>query len=146
MGTNLVDNDEESTIRKDRPDEDVGKDPRDQAVGVVYHDGTVPVDGHECPREGPRHGGRVDEAGVGVVAEVQGREVEEVQDQEQLGPCEVAADKEHDEGEMKEVVGDKVTADGAGGVDGIDITREEVANVADLEDENGEPGGQIVSV
>jgi hypothetical protein len=50
----------------------------------------------------------VDEARVGVVAEVERREVGEVEQQHDLGPDEVRAHEEHDEGEVQQVVDDEV--------------------------------------
>jgi len=138
--TNLVHDDEEGAVREEGPDKDVGEDARDQAVRVVHHDGAVPVDGDERPGQGSRHGRGMDEARVGVVAEVEGREVDEVEDEEDLGPDEVLVDEEPDEAEVEEVVDDEMAAHGAGGVDRVDVAGEEVADVAGLEDEDGEPG------
>lgn len=73
-----------------------------------HHDGAVPVNGDKRPGERARHGGQVDEARVRVVAEVEGREVGKVEDQQDLGPDKVRAHKEHDEAEVEEVVGDEV--------------------------------------
>lgn len=138
-GVILVDDDEESTVGKDRPDEDVGEDPSNQTRWVVDHDGAVPVDGHKRPGKGSRHGRRVDEPGVGVVAEVEGREVGEVEKQENLGPSEVVGNEEQDKAEVEEVVDDEVASHGTRGVDGLDIARKEVADIADLEDKDSEP-------
>jgi hypothetical protein len=41
---------------------------------------------------------------------------------------------------VEEVVDDEVASHGAGGVDGVDIAGEEVADVAELKDEDGQPG------
>jgi len=42
----------------------------------------------------------MDGAGVLVVAEVQRRQVEEVDDEDQLGPAEVGTHEEHDKGKV----------------------------------------------
>lgn len=42
------------------------------------------------------------------MTEVQARQVKEVNDQDDLSPDEMAADKEHDEGELEKVVEDEV--------------------------------------
>lgn len=137
--THLIHNDEEDSIDEDGPDEDVGKDAGDERGRVGHHDGSVPVDGDKGPGEGARDGRGVDEARVGIVAEVEGGQVEEVDNENDLGPGKVGADKEHDEGEVEEVVEDEVAADGAGRVDVVGVAREEVANVAGLEDEQDDP-------
>lgn len=105
-----------------------------------HSDGTIPVDGHEGPCQGSRDNRGVDEAGVGVVAEGEGGKVEEVDDQDDLGPGEMATGKEHDEGKVEEVVEDKVRAHGGSGVDLFDVAGEEVQNIADLQDEQDNAG------
>jgi hypothetical protein len=42
------------------------------------------------------------------VAEVERGQVEEVDDQDELGPYEVGSDEEHDEAEVEEIVRDEV--------------------------------------
>jgi hypothetical protein len=74
------------------------------------------------------------------VAEVQRRQVEEVDDQEQLGPDEVGAHEEHDEAEVEEVVGNEVAADVRGGLDIVGVGGEELKDVAGLEEEEDDPG------
>ena len=86
----------------------------------------------------------MDEAWGGWVAEVQARQVEEVDDQDDLGPDEVAADEEHDEGELKEVVEDEVGSNRGGGVDVVSVGGEEVPDIADLEDEQEDPKELLV--
>lgn len=66
----------------------------------MHHDGAVPVDGHKSPGQRARHGRGMDGAGVLVVAEVQRRQVEEVDDEDQLGPAEVGTHEEHDKGKV----------------------------------------------
>lgn len=141
--THLVGNNKEAAVGQDGPDENVAKDPGDQVVRVVDHHGAVPVEGDEGPGQGPRDDGGVDEARRCVVAEVQGRQIEEVDDEHDLGPDEVRADKEHDEGKVEEVVDDEVAADAGGVVNGFGGAREEVRDVAELEDEEDDPGGAL---
>lgn len=69
--THLVDHDEEGAVSKNGPDEDVAKDAGNERVRMRYHDGAIPVNGDEGPGEGTRDNWRVNEAGVGVVAEVE---------------------------------------------------------------------------
>jgi len=66
----------------------------------IHSDRAIPVKSNECPGKRSRDNGNVDESGVGIVAEVQGGQVEEVQDQNELSPVEVSTDEEHDEGEL----------------------------------------------
>lgn len=103
------------------------------------HEGSVPVDGDKGPCQRTGHDGRVDEARVSIVAEVEGAEVEEVEDQNELSPDEMGADKEHDEGEVEEVVEDKVAADARRGMDDVRVGGEQVTNVAGLENEEDNP-------
>lgn len=79
-GVVLVDDNEEHSVDQDRPDEDVGKDASNKAVLGRDHNGTVPVQGNEGPGEGTGDGGHVDALGVGIMAEVQRSEVDEVDD------------------------------------------------------------------
>lgn len=100
-----------------------------------HRDGAIPVDGHESPCQGSGDDGGVDEARIGVVAEGKGGEVVEVDDQDDLSPGEVSAGEEHNEGEVKEIVQDKVRAYSGGSVDLLEVTGEEVENITDLQDE-----------
>lgn len=104
----LVDADEEETIDKNGPHEDIGEDSGDEAVLVGNHDGTVPVNSHEGPCQGARYHGGVDESRVCMMAEGHGRQVEEVDDKNELSPDEVAAGKEHHEGKVQQIVKDEV--------------------------------------
>lgn len=81
----------------------------------------------------------MNEAGVGVVAEVEGAQVEEVDNQNQLGPVEVRANEEHDEGKVEEVVDDEVASNARRGVHDVRIRGEKMANVASLQDEENDP-------
>ncbi len=137
--THIVDTEEEQAKGEEGPDENVGKDARGKAVLVRHHDGTIPVDGDKGPGERTRDDGGVDEARVGVVAEVERDEVDEVGDEHHLGPVKVRVDKEPDKEGVEEVVDDEVAADARGGVDNVGVAREEVANVAELEDEEDDP-------
>lgn len=44
------------------------------------------------------------------MAEVERRQVDEVDDQDQLSPDEVGSDEEHDKGEMEEIIENEVAA------------------------------------
>lgn len=90
--TDLVCNEEESTIDQDSPDCNVGNDACCQAMGI-HSDGTIPVQSNKCPRKGSRCGWDVDESRVGAVAEVEGGQVEEVDDQDDLSPDEVGTNE-----------------------------------------------------
>lgn len=103
------------------------------------HDGAIPVDRDKGPGEGTRDDRSVNEAGVGVVAEVERAQVEEVDDENELSPAKVRADEEHDKGEVEEVVGDEVRADAGSSIDMVGVRGEEVSDVAGLEDEEDDP-------
>jgi hypothetical protein len=138
-GVILVRNDEEQTISQDGPDEDVAKDSGNERFGVGYHDGAVPVDGDKVPCERSGYDSLVDEASIGWVAEVQRCQVEEVDNDQNLGPSEVASYEEHDESEVEQVVEDEVASHGTSSVQLLDVAREEVEDVATLEDEQYNP-------
>ena len=99
--SNLVYDNEEKAIDQNRPDEDVAKDTGYQGRRMRHHDSSIPVDGNECPRQGPRHHGQVNETSIAGVSEVERGQVNEVEDNDYLGPGEVRAHEEHDEGKMK---------------------------------------------
>ena len=65
----------------------------------VHHGGAGPEDGHVVPGVGGGDDGDVDGAWGGGVAEVERRQVEEVDDEEELGEPEPAAHPEHEEAE-----------------------------------------------
>jgi hypothetical protein len=138
-GEVLVNGDEERAKAKNRPDENVAKDPSDQVGRVVHHDGAVPVNGNECPGQRRRHGGRMDESRVRVVAEVERGQVDKVEDEHDLGPEEVGADKEHDPSKVEKVVDDEVAPNAGRGVDMLGALGEEVGDVAELEDKERNP-------
>lgn len=138
-GIILVDDDEECSIDQNGPDENVGKDPSYKSVGMGHHDGAVPVDGDKGPGKRSRHSRCVDESGVGIVAEVQRGKVEEVDDEDDLGPGEVRSHEQHDEGEVQEIIEDEVAAHCTSGIHIVDIAGEEMADVANLEDADDGP-------
>lgn len=104
-----------------------------------HHDSPVPVNRDERPRERPGDDGLVDEPRIRRVAEVKRGQVDEVEDDEQLGPAEERADEDHDEGEVEEVVDDEVAPHGARRVHAFHVAREEVGDVSSLKDEEDEP-------
>lgn len=92
-GTYLVNDDEEAAVEKDSPNEDVTEDPRDKRSGMGHHQGAVPVNGDKGPCQRCRHSRRVDESGIGIVAEVERAQIEKVEDKNQLSPVEVRSHK-----------------------------------------------------
>jgi hypothetical protein len=76
---------------------------------------------------------------MGVVSEVKARKVEEVDNEDELCPDEVGADKEHDECEVKEVVDYKVGTNSSGRVDVVSVVRKERPDIASLANEKCEP-------
>jgi hypothetical protein len=69
------------------------------------------------------------------MTEIQGGEIEEVDDQKHFGPPEMGANEEHDPAKLQEIVENEVTSYCSGGVDIFTFVREEVPDVANLEDE-----------
>lgn len=108
-----------------------------------HHDGAIPEEGDICPGQRGRDDGRVDEARVRVVTEVEGGEVDEVDDDNHLGPVEVGAHKEHDKGKVQEVVENEVATNTGGSVSDFGLGREQVANVSYLQDEEDDPVGNV---
>ena len=146
--THIVDGEEEESVSKDRPDEDVAKDASNEALLVGNHDRPVPVNGNKCPGQRARNNRSVNEARVRVVAEVEGGEVDEVGNENHLRPGKVRADKEHHKGKVEEVVEDEVATNTGSSVDGISVLGEEVEDVAKLKGEEEDPralSGRITS-
>lgn len=141
-GVVLVGNEKEEAVGEERPDKDVGHDSGSNS-NVGHHDGAVPVEGHKCPGERARDNGDVDKARVRGVAEGERREIEEVDNEDNLCWEEVGTHKEHHKGKVEEVVEDKMRATGAGGVDLADIASKEVEDVADLRDKQNDAGDGV---
>jgi len=73
------------------------------------------------------------------VAEVEGGQIEEVDNQNDLGPNEVGANEEHDEREMQEVVENEMASNTSSSLNVGIVTREEVPCVTNLKEEKSEP-------
>lgn len=143
--TYLVNEDEEESVDKNGPDEDVSEDAGHQVIGVGDHESTIPVNGNKGPGQRARDHGSVDETRICIVAEVERRKVEEVEHENYLSPVEVRIDKEQDKTKMEEIVHDKVTSNAGGSVDNVGVSREEMADVAGLKDEEEDPMGHVRS-
>jgi len=137
-GVVLVCKEEEKSIHQDSPDEDIGHDAGCQALGTGSN-GTIPVQSNECPCEWSRCDWDVDKSRVGIVAEVEGGQIEKVDNQNDLGPNEVGANEEHDEREMQEVVENEMASNTSSSLNVGIVTREEVPCVTNLKEEKGEP-------
>jgi hypothetical protein len=107
---------------------------------VGHHGGSVRVDRHKGPCQRTRHSRQVDEPGVAIVAEVEGSEVNKVEDQDDLRPHSVPVNEEQHPNEVEQVVDDEMAPNSTRRIDAFDRRREEVGNIAELEDEEGEPG------
>jgi len=105
----------------------------------IDHDGTIPVDSNKGPCQRSSDNWDVNEAWVGVVTEVQGREVKEIDDEDELTPDEVATDEEHNPCELEEIVEDEVASYTCSCVDIVGIGREEGPDISNLGDEEKEP-------
>lgn len=134
---------EEQSVDEDTPNSDVRKDAGRQSSSIERNS-TVPVKRDEGPGQWSGDDWEVDKAWGGWVTEVERGQVEEVDDQDDLGPNEVGAHEEHDEGELKEVVEDEVGADRGGGVDVVGVVGEEVPDIADLKSEQDDPERMLV--
>lgn len=102
-------------------------------------DGTNPVEGNEVPSQRAGHNWDVDEAWIGVVAEVEHGQVEEVHYQDEFSPDEMRANEEHDPGKLKEVVENEVASNIGCVGDIIGLGGEEMPYVSNLEDVQHDP-------
>jgi len=109
----------------------------------IDSNGTIPVQSNECPCKRTAGGWDMDESGIGVVAEIEGRQVEEIDDQDHLSPDEVGANKQHDECKLQQVVENEMTADTSSSLNVVIVIREEVPHVPNLEDEENKPGKKL---
>ena len=96
----LIRRQEEDTVPQPPPDEHVSHDPPREVRAVQRH-GADPVQGDEVPGQRAGDGAHVDGARGGAVAEVGEAEVEEVDDEQQLGEPEVGTHPEVDEAEQQ---------------------------------------------
>jgi hypothetical protein len=101
----------------------------------VERHGADPVQRDEVPGQRTRDRADVDGARGGAVAEVRKAEVEEVDDEQQLGEPEVRAHPEVDEAEEEQVGGDVVGADVGGGEEVGLVCGPEGVGVDELEGE-----------
>lgn len=123
--------------KTDSPDHGFSGISSDKEIWVL---GRPLTDCDEGPGQWPRNDRGVDEPWIRMVAEGQRAQVEEVDNQDELSPDEVAANEEHDEGEVQQVVRDEVGTDGASRVHLFEVAREEVHNIADLGNEQDDAG------
>lgn len=100
---------------------------------------TNPVQGDKVPCQGTRDGANVDGAGRGAVAEVGKGQVEEVDDDEELGEPEVRADPEVQEAEEEKVGRDIVGANVCGRADVDGVGRVKGPGVDELEEHDDDP-------
>lgn len=91
-GIVLVGNEEEESVDQDAPDRNIGQDASCQVVGIDS-DGTIPVQSNKCPCKWSRNNWDVNKSWVGIVSEVEGGEIEEINDQDDLRPDEVRSNE-----------------------------------------------------
>lgn len=105
----------------------------------IHGSRAYPVKCNEVPGQRPSHGADVDGARRRRVPEVRERQVEEVDDDEQLGKPEVAAHPEMQEAEEEQVRRDVVGADVGGCVHVDGVFGVERPGVDELEEEDDDP-------
>jgi hypothetical protein len=137
--TDLVSNEEEATNDQNSPDCNVGNDFSCQCVSSDG-DSSIPVQSHKGPCQRARNSGNVNQSREDTMAEVEEGEIEEVHNQDHLGPNEVPTDEEHNECKLEKVVEDEVTSNSSGSLDMFAFVGEEVPQVCNLKEEEGEPG------
>jgi len=137
-GVVLVCDEEEQSIYQNTPNRNIGQNAGWQSIGINC-DGSIPVQSNKCPCQWSRNNWDMDESRVRVVAEVERGEVEEVDGQDDLSPDVVAADEQHDERELEEVVDDEVASNTSCCVDIVGVRGEKVPDVSDLQEEEEDP-------
>lgn len=77
MANYLEGNQEETSKNQDTPDSNVSQNAGSQGMSID-RDGTIPVQSNESPSQWPRDSWDMDEAWMSRVSEIQGAEIEEV--------------------------------------------------------------------
>lgn len=95
---------EEAGVHQLAPDGDVCENARNNVVVCVYNNSSVPVQHEEVESERHDRSGEMDQARSGGMAEVQGDEVEEVDDENDEGKDVQAPSPAYDPEEVEEVV------------------------------------------
>jgi len=98
-GVVLVHDEEKQAIDENTPDGNVSQDTSRCRVGIDCNS-AIPVQGNKSPCKWTRYNWNVNESRMCVVAEIKGGQVEEVHDQDDLGPDKMAANEEHDESKL----------------------------------------------
>jgi len=137
-GVVLVHDEEKQAIDEDAPDGNVGQD-TSRCRMRVDRNRTIPVQCNKSPCKWTRYNGNVDESWMCVVAEIKGGQVEEVDNQDDLGPDKMPADEEHDKRKLQEVIEDEVASNPSSRLNMVTVLREEVPQVSDLKEEDSEP-------
>jgi hypothetical protein len=87
---------------------------------------TIPVESNKSPCKWARDNWDVNESRMCIVAEIEGRQVEEIDNQNNFSPDEMSSNKEHDEGKLQEVVEDEVASNTCGSLNMFTVLREEM--------------------
>jgi len=82
-GVVLECHEEEEAINQNTPDSYIGENPSSEAVSIDRNS-TIPVQGHECPRQRSRDDWDVNESWMCVMTEIEEGEVEEIDDENNL--------------------------------------------------------------
>lgn len=137
-GVVLIHDKEKQAIGQPAPDEDIGDDAHSLVVGV-YGNGTAPIERYKVPGKRAAHGTDVNGAGGSAMAEIGKREVEEVDDEQELCEPVVAADKEVDEAEQQQIVGNEVRANVCRGRHVHGVAHVQGVGVGELHGEEEQP-------
>jgi len=105
----------------------------------IDSDSTIPVQSNKGPSQWTRDGWNMNEAWVSWVAEIQGRKIEEVENQDELSQVETRPNKEHDEPKLEQIVENEMASNGSSSIDKFSVGGEQVPNVSDLEEEEQNP-------
>jgi hypothetical protein len=128
---------------QNNPDKDVSYDPAGQVV-AVHGDSTVPEQRRQSPGVGSGNGRQVHESGQAAVAPIGDGLVDEVGDEDDLGPPEIVASPQENPDKEEQIVQDEVGGNvGSSSHDGW-VFVEQVPNIAELGEKEKDPG--IVSL
>lgn len=76
---------------------------------------------------------------MGGMAEIQRRQVEEVDNQQNFRPEKVGASEEHNPTKLEKIVEDEMTSNRSGRIDKVCVCGEQMPDVTDLKDEQHNP-------
>jgi hypothetical protein len=127
------------TDEQDHPDKDVRHDPTGQIV-TVNSNGAIPEQRHQSPSVRSGDGRKVHESGQSPVSPICNGHIDEVDGENDLSPPEVVTSPQQDPDNGEDVVEDEVSSDVSGSRHDSGVLVEQVPNIAELGEEQKDPG------